>query len=253
MLNAITFVDAMEPCHSLENRKDMSHPKVGEIKIPRKHSRNVSSQKREEKFEPKEEQIRFLIVCEGEETERNYFNAIIDKIPTVRNGSEVKGVGMNTVSLVNRALEIKEDLEQKNDMTFDQVWVVFDKDNFESFNKAIEMANTHGIQSAWTNESFELWFYLHFDYLDTGISRSQYIEKLEKKISTKKGEKFKYEKEDPRIYELLQKYGNENLAIRYAQQLRESYEDTNYAKHNPCTMVDKLVEKLNSFKQHKEL
>lgn len=34
--------------------------------------------------------------------------------------------------------------------------------------------------AAWSNESFELWYYLHFQYLDTGISRSQYIEKIER-------------------------------------------------------------------------
>ena len=47
----------------------------------------------------------------------------------------------------------------------------------------------------------------------------------------------------------LQQYGRENLAKRFAQQLRALYTGTDYATHKPCTMVDKLVEEL----EHPEL
>ena len=43
---------------------------------------------------------------------------------------------------------------------------------------------------------------------------------------------------------LLQQYGREDLAKRFAQQLRALHTGTNYAAHKPCTMVDKPVEEL---------
>jgi len=51
---------------------------------------------------------RFLIVCEGEKTEPNYFNSF--RVPKAV--VEVVGVGMNTVDLVRKAL----DLKQKDDI-----------------------------------------------------------------------------------------------------------------------------------------
>ena len=52
----------------------------------------------------------------------------------------VKAVGqaMNTTSLVSKAISIR-DADQKKKRTYDQCWVVFDKDDFpaKDFNDAI--------------------------------------------------------------------------------------------------------------------
>ena len=191
--------------------------------------------------------MRFLIVCEGTKTEPHYFEALINNyISTVREVT-IEGEGRATVALVDRTLEIKTDPERKNAMSFDRVWVVFDKDDFDDFNEAIKKARKLGFQSAWTNEAFELWYYLHFEYLDTGISRTAYIEKLEEAFRSRMGdENFNYRKGNPDIYSMLQQYGREDLAKRFARQLRGLYTGTNYASHKPCTMVDKLVDELEN-------
>ncbi len=36
-------------------------------------------------------------------------------------------------------------------------------------------------------------------------------------------------------------YGDEDRAILFAQKQADSFKDTRYATHNPCTMVYKLV------------
>ena len=101
-----------------------------------------------------------------------------------------------------------------------------------------------GCQCAWTNEAFELWYYLHFEYLDTGIGRNAYIEKLQKFFRKKMGDTpFEYKKGNPNIYHLLQ-HGREDFAISCAKKLRTLYKGTDYANHKPCTMVDKLIEEL---------
>ena len=109
----------------------------------------------------------------------------------------------------------------------------------------IKKAHKLGFHSAWTNEAFELWYYLHFEYLDTGISREAYIDKLQDAFRKKMGDdSFKYRKGNPDIYSLLQQYGREDLAKRFAKRLRALHTGTNYAMHKPCTMVDKLVGEL---------
>ena len=227
----------------------MGYSRKEEIERLRRERRETkSSKKRKENIRDK--LVRFLIVCEGTKTEPHYFEALIkNHISTVREVT-IEGEGRATVALVDRTFEIKQELERKNAMSFDRVWVVFDKDDFDDFNDAIKKANKLGFQSAWTNEAFELWYYLHFEYLDTGISREAYIEKLQDAFRKKMGnDNFKYCKGNPNIYSLLQQYAREDLAKRFARQLRALYTGTNYATHKPCKMVDKLVEEL----EHPEL
>ena len=227
----------------------MGYSRKEEIERLRRERREAkASKKRKENV--REKLVRFLIVCEGTKTEPHYFEALIKNyISTVREVT-IEGEGRATVALVDRTLEIKQELERKNAMSFDRVWVVFDKDDFDDFNDAIKKANKLGFHSAWTNEAFELWYYLHFEYLDTGIGRADYIKKLEEAFKEKLGDShFEYKKGNPDIYSLLQQYGREDLAKRFAQQLRGLYTGTDYADHKPCTMVDKLVEEL----EHSEL
>lgn len=219
---------------------------IAKLRFERRQAK--ASKKRKENV--REKQVRFLIVCEGTKTEPHYFEALIKNCISAVREVTIEGEGRATLTLVGRTLEIKTELERKNDMTFDRVWVVFDKDDFEDFNDAIKKAHKLGFHSAWTNEAFELWYYLHFEYLDTGISRTAYIEKLEEAFRNRIGDAdFKYRKGNPDIYKLLQQYGREDLAKRFAKQLRALYTGTNFAMHNPCTMVDKLVEEL----EHPEL
>ena len=165
-------------------------------------------------------------------------------ISTVREVT-IEGEGKGTVTLVDRTLEIKKQLELCNSMSFDRIWVVFDKDDFNDFNEAIKKAGRLGFQAAWTNEAFELWYYLHFEYLDTGIGRKAYIEKIESILRKRMGDNnYIYKKGDSHFYEILQNYGNEDMAKTFAKRLRSLYTDTNYANHKPCTRVDLLVGEL---------
>lgn len=222
----------------------MGYSRKEEIaKLRRERKEAKAAKKRKENI--REKLVRFLIVCEGTKTEPHYFEALINNYISAVREVTIEGEGRATIALVDRTQEIKTELERKNAMSFDRVWVVFDKDNFDDFNDAIKKAKKLGFKSAWTNEAFELWYYLHFEYLDTGISRSSYIEKLEEAFRNRMGdETFKYRKGNPEIYSLLQLYGREDLAKRFAKKLRRLHTGTNYAKHKPCTMVDKLVEEL---------
>ena len=141
----------------------MGYSRKEEIaRLKRERREAKAAKKRQENV--RERHVRFLIVCEGKKTEPLYFEALITNHTSTVREVTIEGEGRATVALVERTEEIRRDLERKNNMSFDRVWVVFDKDDFDDFNEAIKKARKLGFQSAWTNEAFELWYYLHFEY-----------------------------------------------------------------------------------------
>ena len=189
--------------------------------------------------------VRFLIVCEGEKTEPNYFKAFIERWSEVKE-IKVTGCGCSTCQMIIEAKKLREKLEHERQVSFDRVWLVFDKDDFKDFNKAIADAKKEGMNCAWSNQAFELWYVLHFQYLDTGVDRKQYIEMIEDKVrKASKSKTFKYKKNDEGFYQILQEHGDEEQATKRAQKLRENMgKKKNYATHNPRTEVDLLVDEL---------
>lgn len=193
---------------------------------------------------------RILIVCEGEKTEPGYFKTLKDllevkfrdlvdlKKVNLKELIEIDGSGKNTKSLVRHTLRLK----AQASIPFGHVWCVFDKDSFtnEQFNSAIINAEKEDIEVAWSNEAIELWFLLHFEYISTGITRYQYIDKLNyifKSIGLGK-----YEKNMDGIYNILKEYGFQDFAIGNVKRLLK--DGFNYADMKPATTVYKLIELL---------
>ncbi len=213
-----------------------------------KREKREAKAAKKRKVNTRDKIVRFLIVCEGVCTEPNYFKALVkDRYSEVRS-EEIMGAGRSTCALVKKTDEIKTLLETQRQLPFDRVWVVFDKDDFLDFNEAIALANKLGFHSAWTNEAFELWYLLHFTYIDTGVGRDDYIKKLEAEIRKHKSQKkFQYRKNDTEIYSLLKKYGDVTLAKEYALRLRKKFIGSqDFKSHIPCTTVDLLVEELEN-------
>ena len=121
------------------------------VKLRREHKEAKAAKKRRENV--REKLVRFLIVCEGTKSEPHYFETLINNYSTVREVT-IEGEDRAAVALVDRTQEIKAELERKNAMTFDRVWVVFDKDDYDDFNEAIKKAYKSGFQSARSNEAF---------------------------------------------------------------------------------------------------
>ncbi len=187
--------------------------------------------------------VYFLIVCEGEKTEPKYFEALEKELPRGTVELSIDGTGRNTIGLVNYAIK-QRDIAIRE---YDRVWVVFDKDDFpdRNFNGAITKASSNNINCAWTNEAFELWFLLHFQFVNTGMNRADYKAFLEREIKRKSRKTtYKYLKNDANTFSLLKTHGNQKQAIEWAKQLKLNYIDKRYATHNPCTLVHELIEEL---------
>lgn len=189
-----------------------------------------------------------LIVCEGTKTEPNYFEAIKNKLPR---GSvdklTIKGLGRNTTSLIDAAIVHVEHRKESTQQNFDQVWIVFDRDSFTK--NQVNTANTRimelGFHSAFSNEAFELWYILHFEYLDAKIDRKSYIKNLNRIF--KKLDLGKYAKNSENMYDTLQEYGNEQNAISYANKLLNLHEGKTAFDSQPSTKVHLLITELNKY------
>lgn len=223
------------------------------IKVDNAILKKLKRQKDKDRIEFKKIRRFILIVCEGEKTEPLYFEAKKKKLPKAvieTTLTKVLGTGSNTTQVVELAQKEIEKAKQNRNKEYDQVWIVIDRDSFPSqnFNDAIFKCQAVGFDITWSNEAFELWYVLHYQYRNTPMSRDDYKKVLEKEISSKlsKETAFKYQKNDSKFYDVLQKTGDEDFAINNAKKLVANFKDTRYANHNPCTMVYALVEKLNS-------
>ncbi len=185
------------------------------------------------KVNTREVKQRFLIVCEGSKTEPNYFRSF--RVPKNVAEIDVQGVGENPSKLVQSA----KDLNKQG--AYDQVWCVFDRNSWtiEDFNNAIKNAKGEGFEVAYSNEAFELWYVLHFEFLHTGIPRSDYLRKLTSLFGQT------YQKNSETIYDEL--FDKQAIAIKNAENLLKQYAPHTPAKDNPSTTVHLLVQELNKF------
>lgn len=142
-----------------------------------KKRREARKQRQHETKTPKANS--YLIVTEGKRTEPYYFNGlkklIVEKVGGMVNVVEnpsikIHGVGSSTGKLI----EIADQLVKDAKVLYQNVWVVFDKDDFEDFDQAIQDGLKKGYHIAWSNQAFEYWLYLHFHYSDSALHRMVY-------------------------------------------------------------------------------
>ncbi len=127
----------------------------------------------------------YLIVCEGKQTEPNYFNGLKkkinekygNKVDVLIPSIEVKGTGKNTTDLVNYT----DKFVNYSNKRYEQVWVVFDKDDYsdDQFDKAIR---TCDYNVAWSNPNFELWILSHLKRITKYISKDDILKELNKEF-----------------------------------------------------------------------
>ena len=172
----------------------------------------------------------------------NYFKSFPKKIGKYVFDVLFDGGSISTLGVVEKAIELRDKSTQK----YDRVWAVFDRDSFKAnaFNSTILKAKANNIECAWSNEAFELWYLLHFQFRNTGMQRDEYKKAIEKAVNDKlknKKKTFKYEKNDQNMFSTLSKVGNQEQAIQWAKDLDMMFEGEEFSEYNPCTKVYKLV------------
>ena len=196
----------------------------------------------------------FLIVTEGERTEPLYLKGIQKKIKEKMDGRidvieipviDIHGEGCGTGKLI----EVTERIVKEAKILYQNVWVVFDKDDFDDFDVAIQLGKEKGYQVAWSNQSFEYWLYLHFNYSDSALHRYDWNEKLNEIFKQYNFGDGTYRKNYDNIYDLVNVYDGVNSAIRNAKRRMAGFVDERDipSQYDPGTMVYKLVEDLKRY------
>lgn len=222
------------------------------IKIPNEHLKRFAREEQKRKKDFRNKRKYYLIICEGEQTEPNYFKGLKEDLPKgvlTYYQIDIEGTGRNTQSLLDKAFRLKNHYEQESSRPIDRLWVVFDRDSFPAndFNDAIVRCQNSKpiIGCAWSNEAFELWYLLHFHYYNHSMSRRDYQNSIEENLKPFLGNDYRYQKNSMEMYSILKQYGNINDAIRNAKRLVTNFESRqDYSNHNPCTMVHLLIEEL---------
>lgn len=169
----------------------------------------------------------------------------------------VGGFGGGKVYLVRKAIEIAQSPEYKGY----EVWCVFDYDvklsnlkQKSDFNDAINMAHQSGFHVAFSNDCFELWFVLHFKYIQNQHHRQEYFNMLsdlwQDRLNAQKYEDFgKTVNGCQHIYKWL--LPSQDQAISAAKRLHDEKNDGSpFHQMNPCTTVYLLVSELNKYQRN---
>lgn len=186
-----------------------------------------------------------LIICEGQ-TEKLYF----ESFPVL--GVKVRAIdlkGQAKLKLVESTIEIVDTNDDKDI----EVWCVFDMDvkrgadEFADFDNAISKALQLGYNVAYSNDAFELWFFLHYNLTESQHLRAFYYKELGERFGinyVKDGKKYAL---CLKIYDILKndKDSSQEKAIERARKLFEQQENLPYHQQNPNTKVYELVEELN--------
>jgi len=181
----------------------------------------------------------YLIVTDTEETEKNYFEGLRDSIPQHLSGRLVIKVHeVRTIGLVEKCRALRD-----QDPQYRIPWIIFDKDQTD-FDNIIDKAYRNGINVGWSNPCIEIWFMAYFGEMPNIIDSIICCKSFKDKLETCK---IIYKKSDKEIYKYLNKYGDEDIAIRIAEQKYNEFTNDCIKKPSemcPSSTIYKLVREI---------
>lgn len=191
----------------------------------------------------------YFIVTDTKETEQNYMFGLRNSIPPELQGKLViKVVKTKTKNLVEEALNLASLNPQ-----YGEIWIIFDRDQVQNFDEIISEAITKGINIGWTNPCIEEWFSAYFGAMPTYANSVSCCNGFEQIFERNAHQK--YVKSDLAIYEKLNRFGNEEKAIRIATQKMHDHRIQGKYKPSeqiPGTTVHLLVDEIKSKINQKE-
>lgn len=196
----------------------------------------------------------FLIITEGERTEPLYFKGI-QKLIKKKIGGNVEVVEIPIISIygagssTERIIEKTEKIVKDAKFMYQNIWVVFDKDDFEDFDEAIKIGKSKGYKIAWSNQSFEYWLYMHFHYSDSALHRADWNKKLDEIFSQYNLGDGCYRKNYENIYDLVDSFNGVNTAIKNAKRRMANFVEGKDlpSTYDPGTKVHELVMELKKY------
>lgn len=191
---------------------------------------------------------RILIVCEGAETEPNYFEAL--RVDLGVRSADVricgKECGTDPMSVVEYALELF-----KEDSTFDKIFCVFDKEGtrerelkYKQACDVVDRKNLNKCDISYIRSvpSFEYWYILHFRYTCSPFVAQGRKSSGDVVVATLKKDIPKYDKSDKAIFQILKP----NLETAKANAVKAIKAAEANQTDNPMTEAHLLVAALEA-------
>ena len=185
-----------------------------------------------------------LIVCEGAETEPNYFESLRSylKLSTIqikikdRAGAPISVVDEAQNQIGKREQDIRDG--RTDILPFEAIWCVFDVENphhNQTFERAVIQADRNHYQLAVSNPAFEFWYVLHFESTTRPFANGDELKKyLRHHI--------------PRYHPALPVFDNlvatTQTAVHNSYSILENHPEGDLRFPNPSTQVHLLVEEM---------
>ena len=185
-----------------------------------------------------------LIVCEGAETEPNYFESLRNLLRLSTVQVKIKDRAGAPISVMDEAQyqmeRRKQDIRDgRTDFPpFEAIWCVLDVENpynNPSFDRAVHLADQNNYQLAVSNPAFEFWYVLHFERTTRPFANGDELkEYLRRHI--------------PGYYPALPVFdslvASTQTAVRHAISISENHPQGGQRFPNPSTRVHWLVKEM---------
>lgn len=180
----------------------------------------------------------YFIATDTKGTEGNYINGLKDSLPeSLRGRIIIKVIKTKTNKMIEKCLEAAAMEPQ-----YGEPWIVFDRDEVEDFDDIIYRAEREGVNVGWSNPCIEIWFHAYFGNMHSYTDAASCCRDFADIFSRKTGKEYK--KSDPQIFELLNRYGDEDKAIQIAEQRLNGHVragETKPSAMNPGTTLHRLI------------
>ena len=176
-----------------------------------------------------------IVVTEGEKTEPEYIRAFA-RIYGASN-VHLKETGFDPQRVVEMAIALKRSLSRG---TRAHVWAVFDRDEHERFDKALHLAQQHGICVAVSNPCFELWAVFHYQDHAAPIDRHDCQRLLAQLCAGYQADRGKLFKDTEVIR------SNHDAAVQRGKQSLHDRKEEGDPQGNPSTSMHVLMESIRT-------
>ncbi len=163
-----------------------------------------------------------------------------DSIPEkYRDKIAIRVIKTKTERLIQEAKDILAQEAQ-----YRELWIVFDRDRVTDFDKIIQQAIAEGINVGWSNPCIEIWFNAYFGNMPSTSDPVKCCRDFRRKFEERTA--MEYEKSLGNIYNILNKFGEEEEAISIAEKKLNAQEKI-YCKPSDMystTTIHQLVKEI---------
>lgn len=184
----------------------------------------------------------YIVVTDTEGTERCYFGGLHKELPeSIQEKLVIKVVETKTADLIEKCIEFA-----SYDPQYRIPWIVFDRDQVKNFDQIITEAERKGINVGWSNPCFEIWMHAYYGTMPNIPESWKCCSNFADIYKSKTG--VEYDKADESLYKKIIQTGNEEKALKLAEQKHTQCIENGYkipSQMCPCTTVYKLVGEIN--------